>query len=502
MKAMLSLASLAVMAAVSMPSHAQKDSVSYIVLLNQGANASQGLDKKVSKAGGTVKFVMDEIGVAVVESSNSDFQSKLSRAAGIQAVAYSLPVQMEDTSPRLGPTADGDNPGADEYFYPLQWGLDAVHAPQAWMAGARGAGARVAVLDSGIDHDNVDLAPNLNAALSRSFLPCVFGLNCDGEMEDWRIREPSEFFDEGPTFFNHGTHVSGTIAAADNGWGGIGVAPDAEIVAVKVCTEFDTFCLDEAILPGIVYAANIGADVINMSLGGVSDRNPSELCKLIKELELDIPCGQIVSSDRAVTQAYRRAFSYARSRNTTVIVSAGNSALNADKGSLFFAFSDLPNVLGISALGPVGSALPAVLGDAPPVQLAGPDTLAYYSNYGRSIIDFGAPGGNTYLFDVQVANGQDPGASICEKAGFYNYCFIFDAVLSNGPGPYFFWAEGTSMAAPHATGVAAIIVGLNGGNMSPQSLRTAMKRYADDLGAPGHDPVFGDGRVNAGAATE
>jgi hypothetical protein len=58
------------------------------------------------------------------------------------------------------------------------------------------------------------------------------------------------------------------------------------------------------------------------------------------------------------------------------------------------------------------------------------------------------------------------------------------------------------MAAPHATGVAAIIVGMNGGDMSPQRLRTAMKRYADDLGQPGHDQVFGDGRVSAGNAVE
>jgi subtilisin family serine protease len=58
------------------------------------------------------------------------------------------------------------------------------------------------------------------------------------------------------------------------------------------------------------------------------------------------------------------------------------------------------------------------------------------------------------------------------------------------------------MAAPHATGVAAIIVGLNGGDMAPQQLRTALKRYSDDLGQPGHDQVFGDGRVNAANAVQ
>jgi subtilisin family serine protease len=130
--------------------------------------------------------------------------------------------------------------------------------------------------------------------------------------------------------------------------------------------------------------------------------------------------------------------------------------------------------------------------------VAGPDTLAYYSNYGRSIIDFAAPGGNSLLYDLL----PNPQGTFCQKAGFVARCYLFDMVLSNGPGDNYFFAEGTSMAAPHATGVAAIIIGLNGGDMTPQQLRLAMTRYSDDLGMPGHDAVFGDGRVNAGAATQ
>lgn len=491
---------------LGMPVAAHAADPSYMVLFNQNGNGSKNLHKQVANAGGSVKFVIDEIGVAFVTSSDSNFQSSLQRSPGIQGVAYSLPVPLgHDLTAHIGPQASPDHLGDDEVFYPIQWGLDAVNAPQAWDAGATGAGVTVAVLDSGIDHDNIDLVANINQDLSRSFMPCVFGLNCDADgFEDWRVREIGEFFPDVPDgpFFNHGTHVAGTIAAADNGFGGIGVAPNAEIIAVKVCTEFSTFCFDEAILPGIVYAASNGADLINMSLGGIVDRNPSEICKFIKEMDLNIPCGQIVSNTQTIINAYRRAFSYAKSQNTTVIVSAGNAALDADTtGSLLFAFSDLPNILGISALGPVGSALPAFSGPAPAAPVAGPDTLAYYSNFGRSIIDFGAPGGNSFLFDIQVADGNDPFVS-CFFKGFVAPCFLFDTVLSNAPGNRFFFAEGTSMAAPHATGVAAIIIGLNGGDMAPQNVRTAMKRYADDLGSPGHDKVFGDGRVNAGAATQ
>jgi subtilisin family serine protease len=500
MKTLARFITLVTFALTAVVAYAQNQTTSYLVVLNGKGPAMASFEKQVGKARGTVTTLVPEIGVAFVSSSEPGFKNTLERLRQVQSVAYNVPVPREfSRHVAFSPEPQNIPGGSDEFLAPLMWGLDAVNAPQAWAAGATGAGARVAVLDSGIDHDNLDLVSNINQDLSRSFLPCQepapgFG-NCDGQFEDWKVREG--------VFFNHGTHVSGTIAAADNAFGGIGVAPDAEIVAVKVCTEFDTFCLDEAILPGIVYAAEIGADVINMSLGGLFDRNPSEICKFIREFDIPVPCGQVVAETQAIISAYRRAFQFAKAHGTTVIVSAGNAGLDADtSGSLGFAFADIPNVLGISALGPVGRALPAVFGDAPSAPLAGPDTLADYSNHGRSIIDFAAPGGSFQLADEQIARGQDPFASGCVAGGFLLPCVLFDTVLSNSAGDSFFFATGTSMAAPHASGVAAIIIGLNGGDMAPEQVRTAMKRYADDLGHPGHDKVFGDGRVNAGATVE
>ena len=77
-----------------------------------------------------------------------------------------------------------------------------------------------------------------------------------------------------------------------------------------------------------------------------------------------------------------------------------------------------------------------------------------------------------------------------------------DTVFSNAPGDYFFWAQGTSMAAPHAAGVAALIVGMNGGDMNPKRLHLAMKKYAVDLGQPGKDPIYGSGLANAAALAD
>lgn len=499
---------------LTLPGYAQSQDASYLVLLNQNGKQSKNFNKDVALAGGTIKVRIDQIGVAFVSSANPDFKATLAGVNGVQGVAYSLPaLKREDIIGFQAPQVETAQLGENEFWFPLQWGLDAVRAPQAWAAGATGAGVRVAVLDSGIDHDNVDLVPNLNQTLSKSYLACgdvwvggdiedfVPNPNCVGDFEDWRIRETNEFeYDEG-WFFNHGTHVAGTIAAADLNGGGnvVGVAPDAEIVAIKVCTEFATWCTDEAILPGIIYAADIGADIINMSLGGITDRNPSEICKQIRDEDLGVPCGEVVSSAQLLQKAYRRAFQYANRHNTTVIVAAANNGLDADHtGSLLFHFGDFPNVLGISALGPIGIALPAIEGDAPAEQVADSDTLASFSNYGRSIIDFGAPGGSFNLWSMLT----DPDNTWCTRAGFELRCHWFDLVVSDNVDDSIFFAAGTSMAAPHAAGVAAIIVGLNGGDMTPQRLRTAMKRYADDLGTPGHDETYGDGRVNAGAATE
>ncbi len=78
-------------------------------------------------------------------------------------------------------------------------------------------------------------------------------------------------------------------------------------------------------------------------------------------------------------------------------------------------------------------------------------------------------------------------------------CWVFDMVFSTIPGGWS-WAAGTSMAAPHVSGVAAIIIGMNGGEMHPAAVEAALRASADDLGKPGNDDFYGAGRVNAGNA--
>ena len=121
------------------PVTAQSQDTSYLVLLNQNGKISKNFGKDVAHAGGTVKVMIDEIGVAFVSSGEPDFKSNLARARGVQEVAYSLPAfRRDDITTYQAQDVDSADVGVNEFWYPLQWGIDAVKAPQAWAGGRHG----------------------------------------------------------------------------------------------------------------------------------------------------------------------------------------------------------------------------------------------------------------------------------------------------------------------------------------------------------------------------
>jgi len=327
----------------------------------------------------------------------------------------------------LDQEANPPSQGDDEGLFWMQWGHDAVNAPEAWNAGVRGQGARVAVLDTGFDLAHPDLVPNINYALSVDFT---------GEGLQYTLPDP----------FSHGTHTAGTIAAADNGFGTIGVAPDAELVLIKVLSD-EGYGSFYDIMAGIIYAADVGSDVISMSLGGY-------VCK-------SLPGGGKFLS------ALNRVVNYAGQQGSLVIASAGNDGYDLDHmQDCEHVPSDLSSVVSTSATAPEGWAY-----DMNPDL----DLPAHYTNYGQSEIAFAAPGGD-YDFP-------------------YNYWW-YDMVLSTGNNSWY-WSAGTSMATPHAAGIAALIIS-EGGNTSPAHVLSEMRKRADDLGKPGKDDYYGKGRVSSG----
>jgi subtilisin family serine protease len=349
-----------------------------------------------------------------------------------------------------------------------------VHAPDAWDAGARGAGARVAVLDGGIRSTHIDIAPRLDVAHSVSFVPGQPFNNDQAPNANGQCVLNDTFW--------HGTHVAGIIAApaANNtpfpNLGTVGVAPDATIIGVKVlhCGS-GTF---GQVIAGILYAATpiaeggAGADIINMSLGAQFARQGVGAAHLA------------VALGKATTYAFQR--------GTTVIAALGNSATDLDHtANTVFLPAMSPHVIAVSATGPLGFGTGATNYDRP----------ASYTNFGQSAVTFAGPGGDFAL----------PGNDICSyqrnpSGSSLQFCWVLDMVIApcRGSGTSissYCWAAGTSMASPAVAGVAAIIVGKYG-RVGPAEVERRLRQSADDLGKPGNDDFYGRGRVNAFRAVQ
>jgi subtilisin family serine protease len=214
-----------------------------------------------------------------------------------------------------GVAADGVN---SEPFHTFQWNLPTIHADVTAASGDMGAGARVAVLDSGMDLVNPDLVPNINQGLAISFVP--------GEVVQPQCTAPC---------FNHGTHVGGIIAAAINGVGVQGVAPEAELVPVKVLRESGSGSFSW-LITGLEYVAGIHADVINMSLGATF--NVAQQGKNNQGL------GTLLG-------ALNRAVNHATASGVLVVSAAGNNGVNLNS-SIMSIPAQSGNGMAVSATGP------------------------------------------------------------------------------------------------------------------------------------------------------
>ncbi len=417
------------------------------MVITKSETLPSGLEKKLSDYGQVVRSI-PEIGVIVLKPDTPDIEGKLGKLPEVKAIVPDLRTKWIDPAKAVK-EANPPSIGDDESYFFYQWGLDAIDAPEAWNAGYTGNKAKVFILDSGIDPNHPDLAPNLDTDLSTSFVP--------GE----------EYYVQNVSDFNHGTHVAGIVAAADNNYGVIGVAPKAKIVAVKVLTEEEGTGDFSWINEGIVYAANNGADVINMSLGARFNRNGfyyDENDNLVK-----IPAVYI----QYLILAQQRAINYAWTKGAVTITSAGNEGLNADgNGSIFIIPAELQNVVAVSATAPDYWYQDIINGIEPML-----DIPASYTDFGKSLINIAAPGGDVDYYDQP-----------------YGY---FDMVLSTGPDESFWFSAGTSFASPHVAGVAALIVSKYDGKTDPQSVVKNLLKTADNVDGSGTSSFYGKGRVNA-----
>jgi lantibiotic leader peptide-processing serine protease len=402
---------------------------------------------RVAALGGQVVFAHDAAGIGAVEGLSAEAAEQLAKSAGVAAVdadnftIISVPNEPELEAATLAP----ESPNAPNLasFFPRQWHLRQIEAPAAWAAGRLGDPATmVGILDTGLGYTHPDLQGRVDLTLSRSFVPG----------DDAVVQATFPGAHPIADLHYHGTHVGATISS--NAIAAAGVTSKLTLVGIKVCSLAGR-CPTSGVLQGVLYAADIGLPVANMSLGGTFERR-----------DASARGGLSPSFIATVNQT----FNYANRKGTVMVVSAGNSAIDMDHdGNGFKAYCSAPTVVCVSALGPTSR----VSVNGP---WSNPDNLADYSNFGVSAVSVSAPGGNGVSNVTAACSTFSLNVPVCRT------------------GTFVIGLNGTSMASPHAAAVAALISESTGRN--PALIRSRLQQSADDLGEPGADPVHGKGRIN------
>jgi subtilisin family serine protease len=486
----------------------------YVVLYEAAASAEEA-HAAIEALGGTIVDELSSIGVAKVTSDDAEFIAKVMEQEALAGAARNTIVGVSD--PGLVEKVDdvegliaaagaaakppAPAPGA-EPLSGLQWDMDMIHADAAGSQAVTQGNpdVLVGIIDTGIDASHPDLAPNFDEALSRNFttdIPIIDGA-CE-EDPDGSCEDPNDVDEAG-----HGSHVAGTVAAADNGIGIAGVAPDVTLVNLRAGQDSGFFFLYET-LAAYTYAADNGIDVVNMSF------YTDPWLYNCRDNPLDSPEDQVEQA--TVIDASNAALNYAWDHGVTLIGAAGNSHVDLGnptyddtspdfppdsayvRDNITNACLDIPtegdHVMSISALGPSGR-------------------KAYYSNYGVEQTTVSAPGGDRRDF-FGTPEYNTPGtrilssypAALAIDEGLINPKFkvlnplaVTDCVGSkqNRTCAVYVYLQGTSMAAPHATGVAALIISQFGSGsgasfgLAPATVEQVLRDTATDTPCPAENP--------------
>jgi lantibiotic leader peptide-processing serine protease len=379
-----------------------------------------------------------------------------------------------------------------EELSPCQWDMKVINALAA-HDNATGRGVTVGVIDGGVDFTHPDLPGDaIDEDLSCSFI-----------FDDTPTADPQEIANGDCSnkaavqdLQGHGTHVATITAARANGIGIVGVAPEATIVALKACT-IDGFCFADSVAAALRYAGDMRLDVVNLSLFA----DPF-LYLCASEAE-----------QRAILKDLKDAARYAQQRGVVIVAAAGNEADDLGHPTIDDISPDWPpDTAEVRRVRNNCRVTPAELPGVVTVSASGVNTLAIYSNVGNPV-DVTAPGGDATQAPERFGSGRVlAGWSSTDATGTWETFADPDvnrAVVSGG-GRYV-WIAGTSMASPHAAGVAALLrerhPDSSQGSVAAWIRQTATALPCPDdwpedderqcTGGIGHTSFFGAGMVNA-----
>ena len=403
-----------------------------------GTEASD-FEPSVQAMGGRVERRHPEIGVVLVDGLSASAAQALAARADVASVDADITLQWIPQPELVAQQVADDNPqavapqGTDQsgaQFFTSQWNLNVIQAPAAWHATAAGHGRLVCILDTGVDPDHIELAGRIALDKSTSFVAS------EPTIQDFNF---------------HGTFVSSLVST--NGIRIASVASDAPLCAIKVLGTNGSGSFG-AVIDGILFAANEGADVVNMSFGAYVDLNQPGVPQLVRALQ--------------------KAVNYATRKGVVLVAAAGNADINLDEDprSMRQIPAQLENVISVGATAPFNQ--------------QNFDMLASYSNFGgRTGIALVAPGGDLLaggnVFDLVLGACSHTQVTLpfsCSKRGL---------VLG----------AGTSFASPHVAGAAAVVGSQFGDRTRPGRITECILEGADKVGP---SRIFGGGRLNVSRA--
>jgi subtilisin family serine protease len=423
----------------------------YLVLYSRSSVPSDAA-QTISAAGGALVASYGQIGVVVARSDSSSFAATMkrdSKVAGATATG-AFATRLNDE-----PAADAADasilpgtpaPGSDS-LSGLQWDMDQISAPAARAINGGSSSVLVGDIDTGLDYTHPDLAPNVDSANSAN---CVSGVAVAGAV--------AANDDNG-----HGTHTAGTIAAALNGIGIVGVAPNVKIAGIKAGNA-DGFFFPEAVVCAFIWAGTHHMQVTNNSYFAdpwlFNCKNDAE--------------------QRAIWTAERRAIQFAQSNGVVVIAAMGNQADDLAHPTQDVTSPDdtTPVTRAITnACAVVPTEVPGVVGVTANGNL---QLKSFYSSYGLGSAQVIAPGGDSVL---QLTTAAPNGRVLSTwPASLLTVTCAPARRVVDASGATYCYQQGTSMASPHAAGVAALIAST--GISSTGSIIAKLQNTADNIACP------------------